>query len=45
MVATRPLTRDESWSTIVKGTLAIFRDGEITARAAEPKKIGRRVAA
>ena len=27
LIATKPLTRDERWSSIAKGTLAVFRDG------------------
>jgi predicted glutamine amidotransferase len=36
IVATRPLTRDEAWSQIAKGCLAVFRDGEMIAGALEP---------
>ena len=33
LVATRPLTRDENWSTIAKETLAVFRDGKMVREA------------
>jgi glutamine amidotransferase len=29
IVATRPLTRNEAWSAIPKGTLAVLRDGDM----------------
>lgn len=31
IVATRPLTRNEQWTTVDKGALVVFRDGEIFA--------------
>jgi glutamine amidotransferase len=33
IVATRPLTKDEPWSTIQKSTLVVFRDGELKTAA------------
>jgi glutamine amidotransferase len=32
IVATRPLTSDEAWSTTPKSTLVVFRDGELQQR-------------
>lgn len=37
LVATRPLTRDETWTPITRGSLAVFRDGEPIAPA-QPKR-------